>query len=48
MIAGPELVPSNSAAIVTPLYRQYWQALAANDYEQALEFAVKKLQDPTQ
>jgi creatinine amidohydrolase len=37
-----------AAPIVTPLYRQYCQALAAGDYEQALAFATKKLQDPTQ
>jgi creatinine amidohydrolase len=35
-------------AITTPLYRQYCQALAAGDYEQALACAAKKLQDPTQ
>jgi creatinine amidohydrolase len=34
--------------IVTPLYRQYCQALAAGDYEHAMAFAAKKLQDPTQ
>ena len=37
-----------AAPIVTPLYRQYCQALAAGDYEQALGFAAKKLQNPTQ
>ncbi len=37
-----------AAPIVTPLYRQYCQALAAGEYEQALGFATKKLQNPTQ
>lgn len=37
-----------AAPIVTPLYRHYCQALAAGDYEQALDFAAKKLQNPTQ
>jgi hypothetical protein len=32
----------------TPLYRQYCQALATGDYEQALAFAAKKLQAPYQ
>lgn len=40
MIAGPELVSNNSAR--QPAY------LTAGDYEQALAFAVKKLQDPYQ
>ena len=34
--------------IMTPLYRKYCQALAAGEYEQAMAFATKKLQDPTQ
>jgi creatinine amidohydrolase len=34
--------------IVTPLYRQYCKALATGDYELAMAFAAKKLQDPTQ
>jgi creatinine amidohydrolase len=37
-----------AAPIVTPLYRQYCQAMAAGDYAQALDFAAKKLQDPYQ
>jgi creatinine amidohydrolase len=32
--------------IPTPLYRHYCQALAAGDYEQALVWAEKKLQNP--
>jgi creatinine amidohydrolase len=42
------LSKATAAPIVTPLYRQYCQALAAGEYEQALDFAAKKLQDPHQ
>jgi creatinine amidohydrolase len=37
-----------AAPVTTPLYRQYCQALAAGDYEQALALAAKKLHAPTQ
>jgi creatinine amidohydrolase len=42
------LSKAGAAPITTPLYRQYCQALAAGNYEQALAFAIRKLQDPTQ
>jgi creatinine amidohydrolase len=42
------LSKASAAPIVTPLYRQYCQALAAGDYESALAFATQKLRDPYQ
>lgn len=42
------LSKASAASIVTPLYRQYCQALAAGDYERALALAAQKLSDPYQ
>ncbi|MEJ2597283.1 MAG: creatininase family protein, partial [Anaerolineales bacterium] len=42
------LSKASAAPIVTPLYRQYCQALADGDYESALDFASQKLRDPYQ
>jgi creatinine amidohydrolase len=47
-LAQQPLSKAGAAPITTPLYRQYCQALAAGNYEQALAFAIRKLQDPTQ